>query len=227
MFVNINWDKVCPGKHEVPLTIISSNGEEVIINLIVNNFSVDENKKKCFVESNGYVSIEAPNFSKTIETENIQWKIIPNLGRTFSAVTPFPATSKEIIPGNNSPRLEYEVYLTSTGEVSVDAYFSPTLNFNYNKNGIRYAVSFDDELPQMVNMTSNTNPPDLNRDPLSNKWVADNINVQTSKLKIDKPGLHTLKIWMVDPGIVLQKIVIETGSIKPSYLGPPESAIIK
>ena len=29
--------------------------------------------------------------------------------------------------------------------------------------------------------------------------------------------------WMVDPGITLQKIFIDLGSLKPSYLGPPES----
>jgi hypothetical protein len=39
---------------------------------------------------------------------------------------------------------------------------------------------------------------------------------------ISKAGYHTLKIWMVDPGVVLEKSWSIAGC-QPGYLGPPES----
>jgi hypothetical protein len=40
---------------------------------------------------------------------------------------------------------------------------------------------------------------------------------------VNRPGDHVLKFWFVDPGVVLQKLVIDVGGERPSYLGPPES----
>ena len=224
LWVSIDWDNAPVGKNTIPVTITGSEGTKVEIQTFINNPAIPERDDvNGFVESNGYISIEAPHFEKSVDAGNISWLIIPNLGKTLSAVTPVPVTSKEQTPVDDSPHLEYQVYLFDTGEVKVKAYLSPTQNFHNNPKGIRYAVSFDDEKPQIINMTSNPNPPDLNHDPVWNRWVANNINIEVSKHDIDKPGEHTLKFWMVDPGVDLQKIVIDCGGVKQSYLGPPES----
>jgi hypothetical protein len=44
-----------------------------------------------------------------------------------------------------------------------------------------------------------------------------------AKLEMGNEGRHKLKVWMVDPGLVIDKIIIDTGGIRGSYLGPPES----
>jgi hypothetical protein len=165
--------------------------------------------------------MEAHNFSKLISAAPINWLEIPNLGRTSSAMTPMPVAEYVQSPANNSPKLEYNVHLLSKGEVKVKTYLSPILNFN-NK-GLRYAISFDDEQPQIVNIHENDTIPDWRYPLLWNQEVSDNVLLKTSIHSIQKPGEHILKFWMVDPAVVLQKIVIETGEVRPSYLGPPES----
>jgi len=52
-------------------------------------------------------------------------------------------------------------------------------------------------------------------------------NIQYDEKVFDQPGRHTLKIWMIDSGIVFQKFVIDAGGLRPGYLGPPESVYLE
>jgi hypothetical protein len=113
------------------------------------------------------------------------------------------------------------MYLSDTGEVDVDGIFGPTLNF-FPGRGLRYAVSFDDESPQVITLVPEAYAAgDRNKDWA--KTVEDNARHGHSAHRIAAPGVHTLKVWIVDPGVVLEKIVVDCGGLKPSYLGPPES----
>jgi len=54
--------------------------------------------------------------------------------------------------------------------------------------------------------------------------VSDNIIVKGSTHHLSQPGVHTLRVWRMDAGVVLQKIVIAPdGKEIREYLGPPGS----
>ena len=99
---------------------------------------------------------------------------------------------------------------------------SPTLNFKKNE-GLKYAIAIDDEEPQIINIHEGETVPDWEYPAWWNNSVSDHIKIKRSVHKTAIPGEHILKVWMVDPGVVIQKFVIDAGGLKPSYLGPPES----
>ena len=171
-----------------------------------------------FIENDGYISIESKNYSKAINSDEVKWAIIQNLGKTDSGITIKPSNIQPIEISEQSPKLEYNVHFFSKGKIKVNAYFSPTINFKIG-DGLKYGIAFDNEKPQIMN---------LNADSSEKAWaesVANNIKMITSTHEIEKSGNHVLKIYAIDPALVLQKIVIETEKEKvlESNLGPPES----
>lgn len=173
--------------------------------------------KLVFSEDNGYVAIEAQNYQTAQGNDNIHWEVIPDLGKTCSGITTFPQNkypdAKDVV------YLEYNINFKSTGTFDVNILASTTLNFNANK-GLRYAISFDGGEEQIINING------AYRGELG-IWQASRINQTVSKHIIDKPGVHKLRIRVLEPGIVLQKIMVDTGGLKPSYLGAPQSKTTK
>jgi len=220
IMIDIDWNHAPSGLHRGLITIAGKDDVSVTVQVTLNNPAEPKPEKiNGFVETAGYVSIESEHFSRGLANSPITWQILPDYGRTLSAVTAFPVTSPNQEPGGSNAHLEYDMYLFSTGKVSVNVYVSPTINFKEG-DGLHYGISFDDEKPQIMTIDAKNN-----RD-----WeesVKDNIRIITSEHTITTPGQHTLKFWMVDPAVVLQKIVVDAGGLKPSYLGPPESTFHK
>ena len=174
-------------------------------------------KGNAFYEQDGYISIEAAHYSKAINGSGIQWKIIPDIGRTGSGLCAFPVTTARQKIDSKSPHVEYDLFFYDSGKVIINAYFSPTLNV-HNDDGLKYAISIDDEQPQVIVI----NKEDSNKK-VWEEWVANNIIIRSSQHILVKPGKHVLKFWMIDPAVVLQKLVVDMGGMQASYLGPPET----
>nr|AQQ75023.1 GH115 [uncultured bacterium] len=220
IMVQIDWSKAPIGTQKVPIRVIGPSKEEVTVYAIVKNAGKQE--VHTFAESNGYISIEAEHISRKTESKNVQWLTIPNLGRTLSAVTVIPVTASRETIEKEKIHLEYDFYSFTAGKIDIDIYLSPTLNFTHSE-GLHYAVSVDDETPQIINIHQHDTEADWKYPPHWSKLVADNIRIITTHHFLAQPGMHTVKFWALDPGVVLQKIVLKTGSVRPSYLGPPES----
>ena len=170
------------------------------------------------VESGGVVSIDAGHYTSKDDRGGAGWEPVPGLGRTGDSVAIFPTTMRSVPPERlaaDAPRLDYDIEFATAGEFTVNAYVVPT--HPLEGNTLRFAVGLDGAPPQLVELETGDG---------GAEWalgVLDATRVATAKLNVPAPGRHTFHIYGVDAGVVLDKIVIDCGGLKPSYLGPPET----
>ena len=217
LLVSVDWSKAPEGPTHGTVTIRGAGNAVVTVN--VDAWRPKEPTKATldgFVEGDGYVSMESVHFTRKIDGDSARWARINDLGRTLSSMSVFPVVAGSATPPKDSPCLEYKMYLFDTGKLEVETTLAPTLNFVPGR-GLRYAISFDDQAPQVIDALRQNSQKD---------WetaVKDGVRRVRSTHTLDRSGYHTLKFWMVDPGVVLQKLVVDLGGVKPSYLGAPES----
>ncbi|HXG48193.1 MAG TPA: glycosyl hydrolase 115 family protein [Methylomirabilota bacterium] len=219
--VSIDWSRVPPGTNEGSITF-RATGTAVTVRLrAVHPSHPTRDSLEGFVEADGYVSMEAVHFTARGDAGAVRWEPVEDLGRTLSSMTVFPVTARSVMPPHDAPWLEYRMFLFTTGTVEVEALLAPSLNYAPDR-GVRLALSFDDEPPRVVTVL----PKGYVVDDGVRDWeesVKDAVRKVRSTHQIARPGYHALRVWMVDPGVVLQKLVVNTGGVRPSYLGPPES----
>ena len=167
----------------------------------------------------GAIAIEAGHFTRAVSVADATWAVIPGLGRTGDAVAVFPVTRPGVAAdkiATDAPSLEYAVSFPAAGEFLVNVNLVPTQPI-VTENGLRFAAALDDQAPQMVVLNVKDGSADWAQ------GVLNSTRVVSFKLTVPSAGAHTLRIYGVDPGVVLDKIVIDLGGLQPSYLGPPET----
>jgi len=147
-----------------------------------------------------------------------EWTVIPDMGRTRSAVTLMPYTEP-----TGEAQLEYRFKGTQSSEVKVHIIVKSTLDY-LNKGGLTYTVSLDGQEAQTVNFNANLNEDKENIYSIYYPTIARRIVESVVTLKTDKDkDVHTLTLHPNDPAIVFEKIVIDDGGYQPSFLFMDES----
>lgn len=169
------------------------------------------------------IAMEAENFDRIEQRDAVGWAILPDLGRTGPgsvSVVPFTAAGiDEAKLARDAPRLEYDITFTRTGDHTFTAYLIPTHPLVAGR-GLRFAVGLDDQPPQVLIVPREVG------DSAWSQGVLNNTVTGSTTINVPVVGRHVLKVYMVDAGVVLDKIVINCGGLKPSYLGPPETRLV-
>ncbi len=224
--VSVDWDKVPTGENVSGTVAINAAGATRTVSVpVFNPLTPRPEDVSGFVESAGVVALEAEHFTRKTDRAGASWQVIPGLGRTGDSVAVFPTTATSVEPARaptDAPVLEYRLQLFTPGKVTVTCYLVPTQPIRPG-HGLRYAVGLDDEPPRPVAAGEKV-------EVTSKAWSLNVLNATiagTTALEVSAPGTHVLKIYMIDPGVVLDKIVLDAGGLRPSYFGPEETKVFK
>ena len=182
-------------------------------------FRIDEKTgNNLFAEQDGIVAIEAEHFFDRHDGDGLRWTVIPDMGRTLSGISlqPYNVALK---PSGN-PTLTYR-FSTENAVKGVYVVVKSTLDFQ-NKGGHCFRVTIDGKEPVVCNFNKDLNEKPENIYSLYYPTVARRVVVANADLQASA-GQHTLVIEPLDPAIVFEKVVVDCGGYRPSFLFGQES----
>lgn len=173
-----------------------------------------------FQAQNGVVSMEAEHYFDKKNAADARWTVIPYMGRTLSGISLMPYT----VPVEGAS-LTYKMQLPKEVKtVTVHVVVKSTLAFR-NLEGHKYMVGFEGGQEEVVNFNADLNEAPENIYAKFYPTVARRVieKEMTFELPASADGMQTLQIKPLDPAIVFEKIVVNCGGYKESYLFMNES----
>ena len=215
----VDWAQVPPHFDDMLLVDLrSSLGDFEQIHIPVKNRTLAADATG-FVEADGHVSFNATSF---INSPLSSYRILPFIGRTPTGGVALAAGA----PAYQSDYLQYP-FITFTPTATATLFLEFTLTLDTDTNSpITYDIRLDDGVLASHRLVAQVEKPGK----LPDGWhesVMDNIWSRRHSLDLNLPGLHTLRIRLHNENCVLEKIVVDLGGRRESYLGPPESFFLQ
>jgi hypothetical protein len=244
IMVDIDWKSLPVGQSDGMIEI--KQGDNLVqVQVSAIKATIPDTKEPYFGSLTGEFSIPAHKFNANVPGKQSKWMILPDLGREEACMGVFPVTAPSETT-KTAPRLEYKVFVNKEGKSTFLIGILPTQDVNPER-GLRIAVSIDNGEPQILdarkglvdtfteytpNNLANSKVlkalPPLNKDialvgtgKMRRNEVFDNLRWLDVQLDVAAPGFHTLKVYMIDPEVVIERIVVNPDNNYPSYFGAP------
>lgn len=176
-----------------------------------------------FTGNDGYVAMEAEHYYACEAPEGTEWTVIPYMGRTLSGIAVMP-----YIQSPEGASISYKMKLPENvkGDVKVHIIVKSTLAF-LNHEGHKYSVGFEGDNEEIINFNHDLNEEPENIYSVFYPTVARRVIEKEVKLTlpVKEGNVQTLTFKPLDPGVVLEKIVVDYGGYKKSYLFMNESEV--
>lgn len=223
--ISIDWEKLTADL-TADITVKGAGGE---VKVSVKAVVVDESSLPVmtFVERDGVTAMEAVHFAGCSALDGYEWKCLTEYGKTLSSMKIFPMDQNFDTLGE-APSMTYRVLIREGGEYTLRAITAPTNNLEHDRN-MRYAVAVDQGEVQAVKTIPDEHYNIGNGHWRDRDWaegVLNNCHYGESQVKLE-PGVHTIVIYGVEAGLVLQKLVLYKGELPVSYFGPTENGYVK
>ena len=209
--VSIDWN-TAPRGHAIPGTItITGAGSQRTVNLRA-FYPMDLNLADLpeAVEHNGIVTIEAEDFAQRIDrADGTGWRLQDQATASDDGMTILPVTTPSINPATlpgDAPSLTYRFHTFNKGPIKIRTQCLPTHKITSDHPGLRYAISLNNDTPRIV---------DINAIEYSAAWNVNTLraaSIGVSNHEISNAGPQALRIWMIDAGVVLDKLTVEMTS---------------
>lgn len=208
IWVSIDWAQVPHCDNISGSILITGAGSEHTINLnLFNPEGLDVEDLPAAIEHNGTTTLLAVNYEEREHLANgTGWHRMSQSTTSGDGMTIQPVTAPSIDAENlkeNSPSLSYQFYAFNTGPVSIHTQCLPTHKLTSDHEGLRYAISLNGKEPRIV---------DIHADEYTDAWNINTLRAAAIGITdhhIETPGLQTITIWMVDAGVMLDKLTVK------------------
>ncbi len=221
LLVSIDWPRVPQGREQIGFLVFKGGGKTIRVAVRATPAaSAEATAYEGFIETNGYVSILADHYSRKTDSPVGKWAPLAAVGRTgqmlqAQRLAAAPVDSASALA--NAAVVAYDFYTLSTAAKPIITVMTLPVHPPTQGAGLRYGVSVDDGPVTIVDHHTVGRSDEWKQNVLRN-------SAQRSVTSLPlNPGRHTLKIYLLDPGVVLDRFIIDLGGLQPAYSAIPET----
>jgi hypothetical protein len=210
IMVGVDWSRAPRGDELKGTVRITGGGTTFAIAVKAFN-PAGENPNAFYVEDNLRVVMSAMAISR-VPGKHAEWTLVDGLGHggILSAIMISPVTAPPCVTPEQilkeSPCMKFTAWIRTPGEWKLTVHALPTFSVEAGR-GPRCALSWDGAPPKIISFPTSTSE----RDRQWQENVLRNDMTATTTTLIEHPGVHTLNVWMVDPDVVIDRIVADRG----------------